>query len=58
MKYEYRSGDIIRKRSGEICTTSTVNISKTNKENLMWFSLFTFSQQRAFIFITKKQLLI
>ena len=31
---------------GEICTTSTVNISKIYKDNLIWFSLF-----RAFIFI-------
>ena len=27
-------------------------ISRTNSDNLMWFSLFSFLQQRAFIFIT------
>ena len=29
-------------------------ISRTNSDNLMRFSLFSFLQQRAFIFITKK----
>ena len=28
-------------------------ISRTNTDNLMWFLLFSFLQQRAFIFIMK-----
>ena len=31
----------------------TFNVSKTNKDNSIWFLLFTFSQQRTFIFIMK-----
>ena len=33
-------------------------ISSSNSDNLMWFSLFSFLQQRAFIFVTKNYLYI
>ena len=43
---------------GEVCSTSAVNIFKTDRDNFMRFSLFSFSQQRAFIYITNNDLLI
>ena len=52
------NGSVPLSHSGNVVTRIGIHtyfyISRTNTDNLMWFLLFSFLQQRAFIFIMKK----